>query len=577
MNENFANTNNNDEIDFTFYISVIFKRIWLLVGVVFICVAAAVAVNMLMQPKYKASVLMMIDREDSGKIETSSFGSWASDEDYYRTQYKLLESRTLLEKVHKNMNLSEVPEFKQPNGWAKLKKHIKIIPITRSRLLNLEVESYDRQLCANIANTIAKTFVEDNVSNRVSIAQDVIAALDATERSTRQQELLNSMPQVVNSDFIKNLKNQEIALYKQFVQLNARYTINHPEVISVQNQLKAIREKIDVETRRLIQSIKIELSGQFSGNNIRIVDEALVPDNPYKPNKMLNLLIGFCVGCILGILFIFIIEFLDKTIKTSDDLQEKLKISFLGFIPVNKIKKSQSEYEIMLKEGNFLLAEQIRNIRTMLGFALSDDRKAPVLIASSLQSEGKSHLSVNLAVAFAQTQKKVLLIDGDLRRSRLHKVFKVSNEKGLTNIWQEDKKISSFEYNVQQTKVENLSVMTSGLRPPNPSELLNTPLLEAFIKWAVENFDCVIVDCPAVMPVSDTLLWGKYINKAIFVVKYGSTNSKLAEASLEKMKNVGIKILGGVISQYEPKGLTYSKYGYYKNYSYYNEDNSKDK
>ncbi|WP_372519797.1 GumC family protein [Candidatus Ruminimicrobiellum ovillum] len=578
MNENFINeTNNSEEIDFTFYISVILKRIWLLIGVVIICIAAAVVVNMLMQPKYKASVLMMIDREDSGKIETSSFGSWASDEDYYRTQYKLLESRTLLEKVHKNMNLSEVPEFKQPNGWAKLKKHIKIIPITRSRLLNLEVESYDRQLCAKIANTIARTFVEDNVSNRVSIAQDVIAALDATERSSKQQELLNSMPQVVNSDFIKNLKNQEIALYKQYVQLNARYTVNHPEVISVQNQLQAIREKIDVETRRLIQSIKIELSGQFSGNNIRIVDEALVPDNPYKPNKMLNLLIGFCVGCILGILFIFIVEFLDKTIKTSDDLQEKLKIPFLGFIPVNKIKKLQSEYEIMLKEGNFLLAEQIRNIRTMLGFALSDDRKAPILIASSLQSEGKSHLSVNLAVAFAQTQKKVLLIDGDLRRSRLHKVFKVSNEKGLTNIWQEDKKISSFEYNVQQTSVENLYVMTSGLRPPNPSELLNTPLLEVFIKWAVENYDCVMVDCPAVLPVSDTLLWGKYINKAVFVVKYGSTNSKLVEAALEKMKNAGIKIVGGVISQYEPKGLTYSKYGYYKNYSYYNEDNKEDK
>ncbi|MBO7431685.1 MAG: polysaccharide biosynthesis tyrosine autokinase [Elusimicrobia bacterium] len=577
MNENFVNDTKNDEIDFAFYISVILKRIWLLIGIVFISVAAAVAVNMLMQPKYKSSVLMMIDREDSGKIETSSFGSWASDEDYYRTQYKLLESRSLLEKVYKNMNLSEIPEFQQPNGWVKLKKHIKIIPITRSRLLNLEVESYDRQLCAKIANTIAKTFVEDNVSNRVSMAQDVIAALDATERSTKQQELLNSMPQVVNSDFIKNLKNQEIALYKQYVQLNAKYTTNHPEVISVQSQLQAIREKIDTETRRLIQSIKIELSGQFSGNNIRIVDDAMAPENPYKPNKMLNLLIGFCVGCILGVLFIFIVEFLDKTIKTSEDLQEKLKISFLGFIPVNKIKKSQSEYEIMLKEGNFLLAEQIRNIRTMLGFALSDDRKAPILIASSLQSEGKSHLSVNLSVAFAQTQKKVLLIDGDLRRSRLHKVFKVSNEKGLTNIWHEDKKISSFEYNVQQTKVENLYVMTSGMRPPNPSELLNTPLLEVFIKWAVENFDCVIVDCPAVLPVSDTLLWGKYINKAIFVVKYGSTNSKLAETALEKMENVGIKILGGVISQYEPKGLTYSKYGYYKNYSYYSEDKNSDK
>ena len=113
--------------------------------------------------------------------------------------------------------------------------------------------------------------------------------------------------------------------------------------------------------------------------------------------------------------------------------------------------------------------------------------------------------------------------------------------------------------------------MTSGTRPPNPSELLNTPI-ETFVKWATENFDMVIVDCPAVLPVSDTLLWGKYISKAIFVIKYGSTNTKLVESALDKIKNVGIKILGGVISQYEPKGLTYNKYGYYKNYSYYTSD-----
>lgn len=569
MNENFINNAKTDEIDFTFYVSVILKRIWLLIGIVFICIVGAVVANMLIQPKYKASVLMMIDREDSGKIETSSFGSWASDEDYYRTQYKLLESRTLLEKVYRDMKLEIVPEFKNPNGIEKLKKHIKIVPITRSRLLNLEVESYDSRLATQIVNTIAKTFVEDNVNNRVSIAKDVISALDATERSNKQQELLNSMPQVVNSDFIKNLKNQEIDLYKQYVQLNAKYTENHPEVIAIKNQLKAIREKIDIETKRLIQSIKIELSGQFLGNNIRIIDEASVPEKPYKPNKLLNLLIGFCVGLILGVLFIFVVEFFDKTIKTSEDLQEKLKISFLGFVPINKIKKLKSEYEIMLKEGNFLLAEQIRNIRTMLGFALSDDRNAPILVASSLQGEGKSHLTVNLAVSIAQTKKKVLLIDGDLRRSRLHKIFKLSLEKGLTNIWNEDKKISDFKYNVQQTQVDNLFVVTSGTRPPNPSELLNTPLLETFIKWASENYDTVIVDCPAVLPVSDTLLWGKYINKAIFVIKYGSTNTKLAETSIEKMKNIGIKVLGGVITQYEPKGFTYSKYGYYKNYSYY--------
>ena len=571
MNENFVN-DKEQEIDLSFYLSVVLKRIWFLIGVIFICVSASVAVNMFMQPVYKSSVLMMIDREEAGRIETTSFGSWASDEDYYRTQYKLLESQSLLEKVHKNMELNEVPEFKNPNGWFKLKNHISIVPITRSRLLNLEVESFDAGLSAQIANTIAKTFVEENVSNRVSMARDVIVALESTARSQKQQELLNSMPQVVNSDFIKNLKNQEIELYKQYAQLTAKYTPNHPQVVSVQNQLDIIREKIDLETRRLIQSIKIELSGQFLGNNIRIIDEATVPEKPFKPRKLINLLIGFTVGFILGILFIFVAEFLDKSVKSSEDLQKKLNLNFLGFIPVNKMKKQKSEYEIMLKEGNFLTAEQIRNIRTMLNFSLSDDRNAPILIASSLQSEGKSYFAVNLSVAIAQTQKKVLIIDGDLRRSRLHKVFKVSNEKGLSNIWNGDKNVSDFEYNVQKTDVENLFVITSGTRPPNPSELLNTPLLEAFIKWALQNFDTVIVDCPAVLPVSDTLLWGKYINKAVFVIKYGQTNVKMAENAIQKLKNAGIKILGGVISQYEPEGISYSKYGYYKNYSYYTGD-----
>ncbi|MFA7074622.1 MAG: polysaccharide biosynthesis tyrosine autokinase [Endomicrobiaceae bacterium] len=571
MPEKITNINNvNDEqIDFSYYFSVILKHIWLLLGVTFIGVFIAVLLNVFIQPVYKSSVLMMIDREDSGKIDTTSFGSWSSDEDYYITQYRLLESRSLLEKVYKAMDLNKYQEFKNPGGWIKLKNNVKIIPITRSRLLNLEVRSYDKDLTAKIANTIAKTFVSDNINNRISIAKDVISALEATERSPKQQELLNSMPQVVNSDFIKGLKEQEINLYGQYVKAIAKYTKNHPDVISLQNQLDAIRVKIEIETKRLVQSIKIELSGQFSGNNIRIIDEALPPQVPFKPNKFLNLAVGLSCGFVFGLLIIFFLEFVDKSIKSSDDLQDKLKLALLGFIPMDKNKKMKSEYDIMLREGNSIMAEQVRNVRTMLNFALSDDRKSPILIASSVQGEGKSHLAVNLAVAISQTDKRVLLVDGDFRRSRLHKAFKLSTEKGLSNIWDDDKQKSDFAYNVQPADVKNLFVMTSGTRPPNPSELLNTPLLEAFIKWAGLNYDSVIIDCPAVLPVSDTLLWGKYINKAIFVVKYGKTNSKMAQTAVEKMQKAGIKLLGGVITQYQPASLTYGKYGYYKSYHYY--------
>lgn len=152
-----------------------------------------------------------------------------------------------------------------------------------------------------------------------------------------------------------------------------------------------------------MQSIKIELSGQFSGNNIRIVDPAIVPQRPISPRKALNLAIGLFFGGLIGVLLVFMLEFLDQSIDSSEDLENKLHLPFLGFIPKEKLKERETEYATMLKQGNFLFAENIRNIRTMLGFALADEPKAPFLITSALQGEGKSHLSSNLIVALAQS------------------------------------------------------------------------------------------------------------------------------------------------------------------------------
>lgn len=563
----------NEELDFSYYINVIFKRFWLIVAMVAVGLVAAVLVNIFMRPAYKATVLMMINQEDAGKIDATPYGSFTSEEDYYRTQYQLLESRSLLEKVYKNMDLNQYEQFANPRGLNKLQSALDIEPVTRSRLVNVSITAYDPKLAAEIANTLTNTFVADNVSNRVFMGQDVIAALESTERSPEEQELLNSMPQVVNSDFIKTLKQQAAQLSAQRAKLAAKYTAQHPELISVQNQLNAVNKQINTETRRLVQSIKIELSGQFSGNNIRIVDPAVTPDKPVRPRKLINLAIGLLAGGILGLGLVFVLEFLDQSVKSSEDLEEKLHLPFLGFVPYEKTKKKESEYATMLKTGNFLLAENVRNIRTMLDFALSDNHNAPFLITSSLQGEGKSNLSSNLLVAMAQAGKKVLLVDGDLRRARVHRVFKLSTEKGLSNIWDADPKKADYAANVQPVKdVPNLFVMTSGQRPPNPAELLNTPKLADFLQWAQKNFDQVVIDCPAILPVSDTLLWGKYVPRAVFVIKYGQTNAKLAQVALDKLQKAGIKILGAVIGHYRPEGLSYGKYGYYKTYAYYNDE-----
>ena len=565
---------NEEELDITALMGVVFKRFWLIVATALLGLLVAILVNVFMRPVYEATVLMMINQENAGKIDDSSYGSFASVEDYYRTQYQLLASRSLLESVYKQLNLDQYEEFAK--GIISLRKAIKIDPVTRSRLVNVKARAYDASLATDIANTLANTFVQENISNRISMGQDIIRALESTEMNAADQELLNSMPQVVNSDFIKSLKQQEASLERNLAQLTSKYTPQHPEVVSVRSQLSATKAQIALETRRLVQSIKIELSGQFSGNNIRVVDPAIVPKIPVLPRKLINLIAGIFGGALIGLLLAFLMEFLDQTIKTSEDLEKKLGLPFLGFVPHEKLKKKESEYASMLKEGNILLAENVRNVRTMLEFTLSDDRKAPFLVSSSMQGEGKSHLSANLAVALAQIGKKVLLIDGDLRRCRLHKVFKVSPEKGLSNIWDRDPAKADYAANVQPVAdVPNLFIMTAGQRPPSPADLLNTPRLADFIAWAQKNYDQVMVDCPAILPVADTMLWGKYIPRTIFVIKHGKTNVRSAKMALDKLQKAGVKILGVVLGHYKAQGLTYGKYGYYKNYSYYYSDEKK--
>jgi len=554
------------EADIGWYVNVILKHIWFIVAMVLIGLSAAVLANLFMRPVYKAGVLLMIDKEQAGKIDVSPITSFAAEEDYYRTQYKLLESRTLLEKVFKKMKLGEQEEFAL--GLPAFKKALRVDPIPRSRLVTLEARSYSPQMAADMANTLAEAFVADNIGNRISMAQEVITALESTQKSAQQQELLNSLPQVVNSDFIKSLKMQETELRNQKAKLSSKYTESHPDMMSLNNQIAALQNTINLETKRLIQSIQIDLSGQFSGNNIRIVDRAAAPLFPVRPNKLLNLLIGFATGAVLGVLLSFFLEFFDNSVRSGEDLAGKLGLSFLGFVPVTKAdNKSDTEYALMLKEGHFLMPESIRNARTMIDFALTSETGHNFLITGSLQGEGKSHLAANIAVAIAQTGKKILLVDGDLRRSRLHRIFKLSNETGLSNIWLADEKKADFAANIQPVKdVKNLSVMTAGRRPPNPADLLNTPRLGVFIEWASKNYDRVIVDCPAILPLSDTLLWGKYIPRTVFVVRYGKTATSLAAAALEKLNKAGVKVLGAVISQYVPGGLTYNRYRYDKTY-----------
>ena len=253
----------NQEIDISEIIAIVLKRIWLIIGMVLLGVLAAVLVNIFMRPVYEASTLLMINKEEAGKLDVSHLGSFTSEEDYYRTQYQLLESRSLLESVYEQLDLGQYEEFANPGGIGKLHKALKIVPITRSRLVNVKVRAYDPQLAAEISNTLTRTFVEENINNRISMGKDVILALERKEKSSSDQELLNSMPQVVNSDFIKSLKQQAANLELQRAQLSAKYTDQHPETVSLEKQLKTL---VPIE-KTINEAKKIEMLHNLIKNN----------------------------------------------------------------------------------------------------------------------------------------------------------------------------------------------------------------------------------------------------------------------------------------------------------------------
>ena len=536
---------NEETIEFYIFFRAVSKHILMIAVSVLIGFMVAFIANKVMPIKYKASVLMLIDRENTGKMEQFSLNNisaWYTNEEYYRTQYKLFESRTFLEAAYKELELDKNPEF--AGGWQRLAGAISIKPMARSRMVNVEVSAKNPQLAADIANSVARVYLAQNIENRFFMAREVVAALESKEKSRAEQEILDSLPQIVNSDIIKYLKREEANIKINYEKLLGKYTVHHPDVISVARQLRAIQIIIEREKKRIIQSIKLQLSGQFAANNVRIIDEAVVPRRPYTPRKSLNMLIGVVTGFVIGIILALFVEFLDRTIKDASDIDDKLRLKFLG--PIARINQiiTLADYHSIFDGGNTILAENISNVQTMLGFAMKARHINSFIITSTIAGEGKSFVAANLARSLAQSGKTVLLIDGDIREGCQHEIFGLSGEKGLNDyLAGEEEDLHSL---IQDTDVKELSLLPAGKSRPNIAKLLNSEKL----KKITENlkYDVIIADCPAILPLSDTLLWGQAISDAVLVVKQSSVPINTAAFAIERLKQSDITTIGAVMN-----------------------------
>ncbi len=340
----------------------------------------------------------------------------------------------------------------------------------------------------------------------------------------------------------------------------------------------------EVETNKKLYDIVLErskeadLSALLKNNNIRMIDRALVSKIPVKPRKQIILLAGFAIALVLASLAVFLVEFFDTKFKSFKELETISGKSLLGIIPkFQQIETSQfKEIAFEDKSGKNLAVEAFRSLRTNIKLSNPDSRLKVMLVTSSVPHEGKTIVSSNLAASYSVAGKKVLLIDADMRKPRVHKVFGLKNEKGLSTLIVGE---HSMDDVVNRNVYEGLDVVTAGIIPPNPAELLESSRFADILKDFSEIYDVVIIDTPPLSPVSDAATIAPMTDGLILAVNISETPRDVFKSVIANISKPGITRLGVVVNNIDFKqekkfksyyGYSYYHSSYYKsNYYYY--------
>jgi succinoglycan biosynthesis transport protein ExoP len=326
--------------------------------------------------------------------------------------------------------------------------------------------------------------------------------------------------------------------------------------------------KREVDTNRqlydaMLQRYKeIGIAGGVSTNNVAIVDRALPPQSRYKPNLPLNLAIGLLLGAMLGVLTAFVLEFMDQTLKTPQDIEQRLRLSVLGIIP--KLKKQEVPAQA-LRDLRSAFSEAYRSVRTALQFSTDSGVPKVLLVTSAGPSEGKSTTAWSLARNFAQLGKRTLLIDGDLRNPSLHRVAEVHGEIGLSNLLAGAANINEA---IQDTDDPRLKIILAGPLPPNPAELLAGSKLISLLTVAGESFDQVVIDGPPVLGLADAPILANASAGTLLVVEAGHTRIQAAQVAVKRLLAARARIIGAVLSKYSNQHAYGDGYGGYNYYAY---------
>ena len=480
-------------------------------------------------------------------------------------------------------------------------------------VLGLNYQGEDKQHITQVLNAILAAYSQQNIERRSAETAQTLKflenqlpelkqQLDVAEREfNRFRQQANTVDVTKESELYLTqsitLETQKIQLEQQVAEASSKYMDEHPMMQQMNAQLAAINKKIaeldgtlkrlpelqrqylqlfrEVEVKQQLytgllnsyQQLRIAKAGEIG--NVRIVDTAVEPIQPIKPKKLQILILSIFLGGFLGTLLALLRNMMRSGIKDAAQIENELDLPVYATVPRsltqasrnNLLNKRKNIPILAVKDSGDIAIESLRSMRTAIHFALMNASNNVIALSGPAPEIGKSFITVNLATILAQGGKRVLVIDGDMRRGYLHKYFNADIKPGLAELLNHQ---NSYEDIVQNSTVENLFFVTRGKSPVNPSELLSTDKFKAFLDQASAHFDHILIDTPPVLAVTDGIIIAQYAGVNLLIARHGKTQIKELEITVNRFEQANVKVNGVILNDVQ-KGAAGS-YGY--NYAY---------
>ncbi|CAA0323002.1 TPA: polysaccharide biosynthesis tyrosine autokinase [Klebsiella pneumoniae] len=488
-------------------------------------------------------------------------------------------------------------------------------------MLTLSLIGEDPELIEKIVDSISNNYLAQNISRQAAqdaksldflnlqlpqVRRDLDVAEDKLNQYRRQKDSVDlSLEAKSVLEQIVNVDNQLNELTFRESEISQLYTKEHPTYKALMEKRKTLQDeksklnervssmpKTQQEILRLSRDVdsgqavymqllnrqqELNIAKSSAIGNVRIIDTAVTDTKPVKPKKIIVVLIGVILGCVVSVGLVLLRVFLRQGIESPEQLEEK-GINVYASIPVSETfvkkaaqrrgwrKKPQSEIQGFLAVDNpaDLAIESIRGLRTSLHFAMMEARNNVLMISGASPNAGKTFVSTNLAAVIAQTGKKVLLVDTDVRKGYTHKLFNVSNDNGLSDYLSGKIEITKAIQTIQPIGFDFIS---RGVVPPNPTELLMHRRFGELINWASQNYDIIVLDTPPILAVTDAAIIGHYAGTTLLVARFEQNTAKEIEVSFKRFEQSGVIVKGCILNGVVKKASSYYSYGY-SNYGY---------